>query len=250
MSQGDLTHGRMIEAWRLTLPQRAVLSGVSAAWALGARFAWPDDPVEVSLPPHLRITSRPGLRVRGVELGGDDVVESSFGLCTSALRTACDLGRTGPLPLAVARLDAVAAATRLTASGLTRAANALPAGRGTRQLARAVRLVDPRAESIRESMLRVALVLAGLPPPVVQHEVRDPRGGFVARVDLAWPQWRLAVEYDGAYHDDRRQFSRDRDRLNRLREAGWEVLSFDATALRDLDRVVALVRAVLARLSS
>ena len=63
-----------------------------------------------------------------------------------------------------------------------------------------------------------------------QHEVRDD-GAFVARLDLAWPDRRVAVEYDGAHHRDPRQHSLDLARHNRLRALGWTVLQVDARVL-------------------
>ncbi|MFG3689926.1 hypothetical protein [Micromonospora sp. NPDC047740] len=58
-------------------------------------------------------------------------------------------------------------------------------------------------------------------------------GAFVARLDLAWPEFKVAVEYDGRWHDDPEQFHRDRRRLNRLLGAEWIVLHVTAKRLRD-----------------
>ncbi|MEU8156850.1 hypothetical protein AB0B94_24570 [Micromonospora sp. NPDC048986] len=84
-------------------------------------------------------------------------------------------------------------------------------------------LADGRAESPPESHLRVRLVLGGLPRPAVQHPVRLPVG-VVLHPDLAWPQYRVAVEYDGKWHADAEPLHRDRRRLNQLVGAGWLVL--------------------------
>jgi very-short-patch-repair endonuclease len=104
--------------------------------------------------------------------------------------------------------------------------------------------VDARAESAPESRVRVALALAGL-EPVPQHEVRVD-GRFIARVDLAWPEARLALEYEGAYHFEGIQIVRDDARFERLIAAGWRVIRLSAADLRDLDGVVARVREALA----
>jgi very-short-patch-repair endonuclease len=64
-------------------------------------------------------------------------------------------------------------------------------------------------------------------------------------VDLAYPDLRVAVEYDGAWHAADRQFARDRRRLNRLTGAGWVVLHVTAADLRDPAGVVAGVRGLL-----
>lgn len=88
------------------------------------------------------------------------------------------------------------------------------------------------------------LVLAGLPSAVPQYEVRL-AGRFVARVDLAYPDRRLAIEYDGTWHSESGQFARDRQRLNRLGAAGWRVVHVTAHDLRT-GAAVDLVRAALA----
>ncbi len=75
--------------------------------------------------------------------------------------------------------------------------------------------------------------------------VRDGSDRFVARVDLALPELRLAIEYDGAWHGDTRQFARDRRRLNELTAAGWRVLFVTAADLRDRRALVARVRSFL-----
>ena len=103
--------------------------------------------------------------------------------------------------------------------------------------------IDPRAESAPESRVRIALVLAGL-QPVPQFEVHA-RDRLLARVDLAFPEVRLAVEYEGAYHFEDDQIVRDDERYARLRTAGWTVIRLSAADLRDLDGVVARIRAAI-----
>ena len=106
-------------------------------------------------------------------------------------------------------------------------------------------LADPGAESPRESALRVLLVLAGLPRPTTQFEVRDDDRRFVARLDLAWPELKIGIEYDGAHHRDPAQHSRDLRRHNALRARGWIVIQIDARQFADPEQVVALVRQLL-----
>ncbi|MEV4842021.1 hypothetical protein AB0K20_02135 [Micromonospora matsumotoense] len=117
--------------------------------------------------------------------------------------------------------------------------------RGGRRARRVFDLADPAAQSPPESHLRVRLVLAGLPRPVAQHPVRLP-SGLVLHPDLAWPQFRVAVEYDGHWHTGPDQLHRDRRRLNQLVTAGWIVLHVTSRRLRDdFPTVVREVRAVL-----
>jgi very-short-patch-repair endonuclease len=68
----------------------------------------------------------------------------------------------------------------------------------------------------------------------------------IARVDLGFPEAKLAVEYEGAYHFEGDQIARDDVRYARLEAAGWTVIRLTSTDLRDLDAVVARVRAALA----
>ena len=92
--------------------------------------------------------------------------------------------------------------------------------RGSAQLGTAGRLADPRAKSPMESRIRLAIVFAGLPTPVLQHPV----GPF--SLDLAYPAVRLAIEYDGEAHRGQERALRDLDRQAYLTDAGWKVLRF------------------------
>jgi hypothetical protein len=77
---------------------------------------------------------------------------------------------------------------------------AAPGARSCRVLDRVVALADRRSESVLETRLRLNLVLGGLPVPDVQYRVHDDYGFVLARVDLAYPSARLAIEYDGDTH--------------------------------------------------
>ena len=101
------------------------------------------------------------------------------------------------------------------------------------------------AEFQQESRLRLLLQRSAfLPRPVAQHVVRD-TNGFVARVDFAWPDARLAVEYEGRWHGERQNVAKDRRRLNQLTAAGWTVLFVTAEDLVDPVRLVARIVAAL-----
>lgn len=99
-----------------------------------------------------------------------------------------------------------------------------------------------------ESWVRVTLALAGVPRPEPQLVVRDELGGFVARVDLAWPDQRLVVEYDGDHHRDRAVWVRDLRRREELERLGWTVLV--VTAADVLRHPRTLVLRVLTRLAA
>ncbi|MDX2377808.1 endonuclease domain-containing protein [Microbacterium sp. LRZ72] len=106
-------------------------------------------------------------------------------------------------------------------------AAAVAAGRrpGIRALRAALPRLRTGAASRRETWLRLSLVDAGLPEPVLDHDVLDELGRFVACVDLAYPELKIAIEYDGEHHrTDARQWAADIDRLDRLAEEGWRVV--------------------------
>lgn len=84
----------------------------------------------------------------------------------------------------------------------------------------------PRPGEFERRVWRL-LVGAGVAEPVVEHEVRLASGLFVARVDLAYPQPRIAIECDSdAWHSGRQRRQADLDRQNRLVLAGWTILRF------------------------
>lgn len=118
---------------------------------------------------------------------------------------------------------------------------------GGRQVLQVFELADPGAQSPPESYLRARLVLAGLPRPVTQHPVPLP-SGLVLHPDLAWPDFQVAVEYDGQWHADPEQLHRDRLRLNQLAGAGWLVLRVTGRRLRH--DFPAVLREVCAALST
>ena len=120
-------------------------------------------------------------------------------------------------------------------------------GRGHRSAATTLSLVDPRAESPPESRVRVALAVALVPQPTPQFTVLDFDGYFIARVDLAWPWLRFAAEYDGQWHSDRDQLTRDRRRLRDLTAAGWEIYHITRDDLKDLDRLARDIHGAIRR---
>ncbi|MEU8284490.1 hypothetical protein AB0C01_09140 [Micromonospora sp. NPDC048905] len=147
---------------------------------------------------------------------------------------------------------AVAIVDSLLGQGLTDrdTLGALAAGNADRPGGRRARwlfdLADGSAQSPPESHLRVRLVLGGLPRPVVQLPVYL-ANGVVLHPNLAWPEFRVAVEYDGQWHSDADQLHRDRRRLNLLVGAGWLVLHVTSRRLHgEFPAVLGEVRAALA----
>lgn len=241
----EVTHGRRIQAMLAVLPEATVLRGLSAAWWWGLRWAGPEDPVEVALPHRRRVRPREGLLVTGEHLAEDEVVRRNEVLTTTAARTAFDLARRWEQEQAVVAIDALIRAGQVGPEALLEVIERHGRASGRKEARAAALLSDPRAESPRESLLRLAVLRAGLPAPVPQWEVRW-NGRFVARLDLAWPDERVALEYDGAHHRERDQYGRDLARHNALRAAGWVVFQVDAVQWSRLDEILRLVAQELA----
>ncbi len=112
----------------------------------------------------------------------------------------------------------------------------------------ALALADTRSQSPLETLIRLLFVRAGLVPEVLQYLVYDANGRIAARLDLAWPSLKLAVEADGrAYHDLVPALYRDRERANQLEVLGWTILRFTWADLKGRPEwVVSQVRQVLA----
>lgn len=95
---------------------------------------------------------------------------------------------------------------------------------GHRTIRSALPLARDRVESPKETETRLLLVNAGLPEPVVQYEVREGLR-FLARVDLAYPDLKIAIEYEGDGHrTDKDQWRSDIRRQRDLEDRGWIVI--------------------------
>ncbi len=138
-------------------------------------------------------------------------------------------------PVALAALADLAAATR--------------AGRrvGVPALREALPRIRTGSSSRPETWTRLTLVDHGLPEPELAWEVCDANGQFLARVDLAYPQARVAIEYEGEHHlRDVGQWTRDILRYDLLAAEGWRVIRVTKEELTVRPAaLVARVRAVL-----
>jgi hypothetical protein len=65
------------------------------------------------------------------------------------------------------------------------------------------------------------LQLHGLPPPVRQHEVRVPGRPHPRVLDLAYPDAKIAPEYDGRREHGPRRWAGDGEREDELAAIGW-----------------------------
>ncbi len=225
--------------------ERHVLSHVSAALSYG-------------LPVPLAGTGRPTLTIGTTKASTDrqddlvvqvaslreqDVTRWTDGLRTRPARTVADCLRHLP------RADAVAVGDAALHLGLTdlRAIDAVLRWQdGWPYLLRgraAYALLDGRRENWLESFSAVSLYDVGIPLGVPQVDVYDAHGSFIGRVDGYWPDHatvgeadgraKYALSADGGDRDQsgdlsaetvRRSLIREKEREDRLRDAGLEVV--------------------------
>jgi G:T-mismatch repair DNA endonuclease (very short patch repair protein) len=242
-----MTHQVQAAGVSLVMPRTGALAGLTAAALWGAPdLVGADDAVEVVVPPGVRWTPGAGVVVRTAPLDGDVVVGRRGSRLTGRVRTALDLIRRGPLEDAVVLLDQLVHAGVVGLDDVRSAAGRLPRSRGSRLAREVAGLADGLAESPQETRLRLLLLRSGLPAPVAQFRVFD-ADGLVGRLDFAYPDLKIALEYDGLWHGDRRAFLDDRRRLNRLNAAGWVVIHVTLEDLRRPERLAARIRAARAR---
>jgi Transcriptional regulator, AbiEi antitoxin len=85
---------------------------------------------------------------------------------------------------------------------------------------------ESAAESPLEMKLMRLLASHGFPPGIPQYEICD-EGRVLARVDLAYPDKRLAIEADGyRFHSNSFDWHRDQVRFNSLVTVNWRLLRF------------------------
>jgi hypothetical protein len=220
---------RAVAAW-LWSRREAVLAGCSAAAVLGSKWLPADGPAEVA---RVRYPSPAGIVVHSGVVADDEVCRVDEMTCTTAARTAYDLGRRLTFERAVIRIDALLNATGVPVAAAGAVASRYPGARGIRHLRRALDLVDTGAESPQETRLRLLLVQSGLPRPVTQIPVADERGRVRRRIDMGWPEWMVGVEYDGEQHftgpDD---YADDIERLEFLAHRGWTIVRVSGRQLR------------------
>jgi hypothetical protein len=119
-------------------------------------------------------------------------------------------------------------------------------GQGSALAERAAMLSRPRVESTTETRARLLMVLSGLPEPTVNHPVMRADGTVEYRLDLAFEEVNLAIEYDGRWHDAPEQRVLDEARRAELGSRGWRFVVLRAEDLFETpDLTVAALHAEL-----
>jgi Protein of unknown function (DUF559). len=144
--------------------------------------------------------------------------------------------------------DSLVKAKRTTVHRLVEAVKAWR-GWGSRPALRAVGYVRKGVDSPMETRLRMLMVLAGLPEPVVNHIEYDAMGAWAKRFDLSYPDLLLVIEYDGRQHaDNDKQWDHDIDRREELDVDGWRLIVIRSKGIyaephRTLERIADAMRA-------
>ncbi|MDQ4214191.1 hypothetical protein [Microbacterium capsulatum] len=117
---------------------------------------------------------------------------------------------------------------------------------GVVRLREARTLIRIGSASPRETELRLALTTGtGLPAPALDVDVYS-RGAFLGCSEIAYPDFQVAVEYEGDYHrTDRRRWAKDIEKYQAYADAGWRVVQITAEHLRRPGEPARRVRAAL-----
>jgi hypothetical protein len=193
------------------------------------------------LDPGLRIRPDDGLMVHQ-RVGAP--LKRVFGrLSTAPAWTAVELARTLRRPRALAVLDAALHVGACSATELDSAVREQKGRRGIVAVRDLLEHADARAESPMESAMRLVFIDWCVPRPEMQYEIID-RHGERWRVDFAWPDAKVAAEYDSVeWHATPEGFKHDRLKAARLQECGWTTISATVDDIRR--RPEELVRRVL-----
>lgn len=192
---------------------------------------------------------------------GRDVSVHTASLVDDEIVVVSDVRATGVVPtvVSIARFgsvaDGIVVLDRALRAGAPREALEEAASRcgrkpGARQARELVSLADDGAESPWESWTRIRALALGMPPPVSQLQIIAE--GTVYYADLAWPEWRIVVEFDGytkyrEHHgvDDAAVLHAEKEREDAIRAAGWVVVRVTAKVLGQAGLFEARLRRVL-----
>ena len=205
-------------AW-LWSGRRGVVAGQSAAALHGAQWVDAARPAELLWPN--RHPPR-GIHTWSDLWAEDETVVLGGIRATTPARTALDLACRYPFDRAVAAIDALARATQLKIADVELLVDRHKGRRGIRRARTALDLVDPGAESPRETWLRLLVIKHGFPRPQTQIPVYDEFGVLVAVFDLGWEELKIAMDYEGAHHwMSRARINHDIRKAEAVAELGW-----------------------------
>jgi very-short-patch-repair endonuclease len=230
------------------MPAGGFFNSLTAAQLLGVPLPHRAEnvaPIHVAVvAPHRGLAAR-GVVGHKVQLMGGDTWTVGGLQVASPERTWCELGSLLTVPELVAAGDFLIRwrSPLCTIDVLADAVARYPNPRGKPRLRAGLELLDDRAESPKESELRVLLHLGGIQGLATNHPVRV--GSRHYRLDLAIPTRKVAFEYQGDYHRDAAQWRADMTRISILESAGWVVIQINSDDLKDPPELLERIRRVL-----
>ncbi|OBG36578.1 hypothetical protein A5672_09735 [Mycobacterium alsense] len=226
---GEITDALRLRGLDLSTGTKVAVCLSTAASLYGFGTEW-DRALHVLNPGGRRVRSADGLVVHRRE--GAPLTLVAGRRATAPAWTAIEVARALRRPRALATLDAALRSGACRHPDLQHAARRQRGRRGIVAVRELLELASPLAESPMESEARLVMIDGGLPRPVLQYELEDLRGR-VWRLDFAWPEGRVAAEYDGLdWHSGPEAFQRDRRRTAALQELGWAVVPIVAEDVR------------------
>lgn len=238
----------------LSLEERVAFSHVTAA-ALHGLVLWD---VDLSLVHVTRVDGGAARRCAGVDhhagMIDDDEVMLVCGLpVVHPARSVVEVALTSGLEASVVVADSALRRGLVTRQELEQHLREMRLWPCSGSAGRVISFADGSSESVGESRTRLLFARYGLPVPVLQREIVDGSGRFVARVDFLFEDERVVVEFDGAVKyrgtglDPSGVVIAEKLREDRLRELGYEVVRITWADLAQPVRTVQRILAAFAR---
>ena len=208
----------------LLVAGRGVVSGYSAAELLGAPCAPKEAPAEVTVCGRQR--EHPGLLVHRDRLAPEEIRLVDGLRVTTPLRTAFDLARWLHPVEGVVAVDALANRHLFHPDLLLHLGARHRGLRGVDRLPEVLTHATRWSGSPMESRLRMIIVGAGLPCPELQWVVQDVAARTAIWLDMAWPELKIAIEYEGGGHAAPEVVLRDVGRYTSLVDDRWRIYRY------------------------
>jgi hypothetical protein len=198
---------------------------------------------------------RPGVKGHRGQFFADEIVTHNGLLITSRTRTWLDCSRKMSIEELTVVADHLLRIPRPDFEGraepyatIEDLADMLDRHKGTpgiRKARLALEQARVGADSAPETRLRLALEYAGLPEPELNVPM-ELGAGVVRQPDLAYPEHRVAVEYEGEGHSEAAQIVRDIAREEDFAQAGWLLVRISKRHMKnEAQAAVAKSRAAL-----
>lgn len=248
-------HALEVAALLVVLDFDAVASGASAAriWGLEALKPLASELVVMTEDATVPARRRSGYKLRMAALPAHHRRVRHGVPVTSAARAAIDLAREMTFVEGVVVVDSVLRKGNASLRQLHEVLGDCYWWRGIAAARRVVRFADHKAESVLESVSRVAMLEEGLPAPRTQVGIGG-EGEPRARVDFLWDEAKVIGEADGLakYEPDGLRTTREivraeKRREERLTDAGYEIVRWGWEEANDPPRLARRLRAAFAR---